>query len=364
MSDEQDKSKEKKNVIEAIAASKIRAIGGAFFDDNALLAFNSGYGVGLSPAAMGLTPTFDVDTAKKERELKETIFKLQQEIQEKATELRQTKSSEKEKAAAIKELETKFNQLLEQEKLSFLLTRVNDDARKLLLQSAEFRKSFLENSECNSFVMAVDIRRSTELMSKARSPQQFAFFMTTLCRELEGVIKENNGVFDKFTGDGILAFFPEFFSGNDAGFYAIYAADRCHKIFEEKYRESRSSFRSVLTEVGLGIGIDYGSSHLVQIAGGLTVVGAPVVYACRMSGAPAGKTLLNQPGYEKISERFSAYCFFRETELEIKNEGATLAYEVQLNGKEYKPESPNWATQSKEVSTLVNYPVIVDTPTG
>ena len=38
-------------------------------------------------------------------------------------------------------------------------------------------------------------------------------------------ITDSYGVFDKFTGDGILAFFPEFFSGPDAGFLAIRAAD-------------------------------------------------------------------------------------------------------------------------------------------
>jgi len=216
----------------------------------------------------------------------------------------------------------------------------------LLLSSEEFRKQFIEVSECNAFVMSVDIRRSTELMSKARSPQLFASFMTTLCKDLEKIIKDNYGVFDKFTGDGVLAFFPDFFSGDDAGFRAVTAADRSHQLFQERYKEFRNSFISVLKGVGLGIGIDYGPAHLVQMAGGLTIVGAPVVYACRMGGAPCGTTLLNQPGYEKISEKFSALCFFNETELDIKNEGATLAYEVKLNGKEYNPVPPVWVKAS------------------
>jgi class 3 adenylate cyclase len=284
----------------------------------------------------------DTATVGKARELGATISQLRREVEDKALELKHAETSAAEKAAAIAKLETAIAQLTEKERLSFLLARVNEDAQTLLLNSEPFRKKFLDLSECKAFVMSVDIRRSTELMLKARSPEQFAHFITTLCKDLEEIVKAHFGVFDKFTGDGILAFFPEFFSGEDAAYYVMSAADACHRLFLERYREFRSTFTAVLTNVGLGIGIDYGPAHLVQMAGGLTVVGAPVVYACRMAGAPPGMTFLNQPGFERVSERFSAYCFFTETELEIKNEGSTLAYQVQLNRKEYLPKPPGW----------------------
>ena len=151
-------------------------------------------------------------------------------------------------------------------------------------------------------------------------------------------------MFDKFTGDGILAFFPDFFSGPDAGYYALLAADRCHKAFQARYHEYRSAFNSVLSDTGLGIGIDYGTVQLVQMASGLSVVGPPVVYACRMGGAPAGKTLLNQPAYEQVSDRFSAGCFVQETDLVTKHEGKTLAYDVSLSKRPYEPKRPDWCT--------------------
>jgi adenylate cyclase len=194
--------------------------------------------------------------------------------------------------------------------------------------------------------MSVDIRRSTELMLKARAPEMFAAFITTLCRDLGNIVKSNFGVFDKFTGDGVLAFFPDFYSGGDAGYWVIKAAHQCHESFSTRYKEFRSSFTTVLTSVGLGIGIDYGPAHLVQMAGGLTVVGAPVVYACRMAGAPAGSTFLNQLAYERISERYSPYCFLRETELDLKHEGPTLAYSVELSKGTYEPHPPEWARSS------------------
>jgi class 3 adenylate cyclase len=288
----------------------------------------------------------DTATAGKARELKDTIGQLRREVEDQAIELKHAEISAAEKAAAIARLESAITQLTEKERLSFLLARVNEDAQRLLLNSERFRKRFLDLSECAAFVMSVDIRRSTELMLKARSPEQFAQFITTLCKDLEEVVKANYGVFDKFTGDGVLAFFPEFFTGEDAAYYVIATADECHRLFQARYREFRSSFSSVLTDVGLGIGIDYGPAHLVQMAGGLTVVGSPVVYACRMAGAPPGTTFLNQPGFEKVSERLSAYCFFTETELDIKNEGATLAYEIRLTGKEYVPTPPSWVGSS------------------
>jgi adenylate cyclase len=179
-------------------------------------------------------------------------------------------------------------------------------------------------------------------MLKAREPQLYAHFITSLCTELTRVILDNYGVFDKFTGDGILAFFPDFYSGEDAPYLAIQAAEECHNYFARHYEANRSCFSSVLMDIGLGIGIDFGLSHLVRLQDGLTVIGTPVVYACRMSGAKAGQTLLNQPAYEITSEKFGEYVNFQETEIEIKNEGNTLAYLATLSKKTPKTKPPDW----------------------
>jgi class 3 adenylate cyclase/outer membrane murein-binding lipoprotein Lpp len=291
----------------------------------------------------------DKETSKKIRELEETITSLRTEAKALAKDAQKAKADSAERADAINKYEEKIEQISKKERVNFLLNGVHEKAQRFILESEEFQKKFLDAS-CNAFIMSIDIRRSTELMSKARTPQQFANFMTNLCKKLEIAIKNSYGVFDKFTGDGVLAFFPDFYSGDDAGYYVISVADQCHKIFAEQYRESRGSFISVLSDVGLGIGIDYGTSYLVQMAGGLTVVGAPVVYACRMSGAPASTTLLNQPGYEKIREKFGSSCFFEETEIEIKNEGKTLAYKVRLNGRDYTPLLPTWLMAESAVN--------------
>lgn len=273
------------------------------------------------------------------RELEDTIIKLRKELQE-------TKTSEESSSKIANRLFLTLSKY-------HLLTRVNRDAQKMILESDEFSKQFSENSNCAVFVISIDIRRSTELMLRSRSAQQFADFMTKLCSGFKSIIEENFGVFDKFTGDGVLAFFPEFFSGKDAGFYTISAADRCHKLFEKTYKEFRSSFVSIIADTGLGIGIDYGTVRFVQMAEDLTVIGEPVVYACRIGGAAfAGKTFLNQLAYEKVIERFNASCVLIESEIKIKNDGPILAYEVQLNGKEYKPLVPDWVKNAGGKSGL------------
>jgi class 3 adenylate cyclase len=275
-------------------------------------------------------------------ELNEEISTLKRRLNEQAQEAIKAKTGEKEQQEARKKIEETLKRLQKKESLNYLLTRVNEQAQSYLLSSETFQNLFAPGKECNSFVMSVDIRRSTELMLKVRKAEGFAEFITDLCHELGNIVKTHYGVFDKFTGDGILAFFPDFYSGDDAGLLAVAAAEKCHRTFEAKYREHRKSFMSVLKGVGLGIGIDYGPTHLVRILGDLTVVGPPVVYACRMGGAEPGNTLLNQPAYEIISERFGQYCFIRETEIEIKHEGRLQAYEVKRNGQEIEFEQPRW----------------------
>jgi class 3 adenylate cyclase len=282
------------------------------------------------------------------------IRSLQDKIADQAKELRESALAEAKtrgefeqflakNQAKVESLQNSHDDLYAKQQLKHLLGRVNEEAQSALLkQPSPLKSEFDKDDLQTAYVMSIDIRRSTELMLKARSPQLFASFITELCRKLAKTIVDNCGVFDKFTGDGILAFFPEFYSDPDAGFRVINAADECHRVFNEHYDKNRKCFISVLKDCGLGIGIDYGKVKLVTVWEGLTVVGNPVVYACRMGGAKHGQTFLNQPAYEKIFGDFGAYCHFRETEIDLKHEGNTVAYQVSLNGKEYNLKEPSW----------------------
>ncbi len=269
--------------------------------------------------------------------------KLREEISQLQAQLRkQLVDAEERTDAQVASLKNVIKELQAKEQLAYLLRRLSSAAGDAVLVSPKLKAEFGTPKECNAFVMSVDLRQSTALMLKARTPQAFATFLDDLSEGLAGIIKNLEGVFDKFTGDGVLAFFPTFYSGADAGYYAIQAAIECHAAFSKLYKSARGSFSSILTNVGLGIGIDYGKVHLLQLADGLTVVGAPVVYACRLGGAPGGLTYLNQPAFEEIQKTASRAFLTSEVELEIKHEGPMLAYSVVASGARYEPAEPRW----------------------
>lgn len=279
--------------------------------------------------------------------LEDQINKLKHEINKKQIELSSAKSTAGNQESQFKQLNKKYVELLDKQSLTHILNHVGEKGGRKVFKDPKFRVQFQNGTPCKAFVLSIDIRRSTELMLKSRDSKLFAQFITALAANLRQTVLDNFGVFDKFTGDGILAIFPEFYSGEDAGYRVVNTAINCHKIFKTIYEVNRKCFMAVLKDAGLGIGIDYGDVQIVEIGGEFTVVGTPVVYACRMSGAPAYQTLVNQPGYEQLFEKYSAFDF-EESEIDIKHEGMTIAYKVSQNGKSYTPSNPSWLEQEEE----------------
>jgi hypothetical protein len=182
--------------------------------------------------------SFDEDN-----KLREEINTLRRNVAEHAKALAAATSGSEEQKREIEHLRSTIEQLQEKERLGFLLERVHPDAQQQLRMSREFQERFLATQECSAYVLSVDIRRSTELMLKARTAEKFAEFISGLAIELTEIVVNSLGVFDKFTGDGILAFFPDFFSGPDAAYRVLAAADRCHAAFEKRYHRSCASDR-------------------------------------------------------------------------------------------------------------------------
>lgn len=281
----------------------------------------------------------------KQLELEQEITELRRKLKSTFTELNEVATD---KDSKIDELNNLKRELQSKEKINHILPRISEEARQKLLNSEEFRNLFQDAKSCDSVVISIDIRRSTELMLKARKPELFSKFITDLSQKLSEIIISNFGIFDKFTGDGILAFFPKFYSGEEAIIRALKAAEECHIIFEKHYNDSRECFNVFIKDIGLGIGIDYGNVTLVNTRNELTIVGIPVVYACRMSGAKAGNTILNQPAKEEILRVCKQHVKIIETEIDIKNEGTALAYKVEINETAYELPNPEW-TISEEI---------------
>jgi len=243
-------------------------------------------------------------------------------------------------------LRESFSALELERHLDYLITRISVNSHKSLkMKKSDLLAEFESANPKQAFVISIDIRRSTDLMLNAVSASVFSEFLMGLSNGLAKIIKENFGVFDKFTGDGALAFFPKFYSGKHAAFHVMKAAEQAHSFFECLYREKSDSFKIVLKDVGFGIGIDYGDISLLKMPDGLTAVGEPVVYACRFSGAPAGKTYIN----EQAVKQFKALDLEAEItkgELIIKNAGAVQVSEIKILDETFVPDLPDWFPKS------------------
>jgi len=307
-----------------------------------------GSGHGLLPTRHERIMNESPELERKLRELEKQLAQLRADVSDKTRALHEQEAGSARKDEDIRELQQKNEELTQTQRLAHLLARVEPAAQRKLLDSDEFRAQFDRQEPCDAFVMSIDIRRSTELMLKAREPKLFAEFILQLTNTLREIVLLNHGIFDKFTGDGVLAFFPLFYSGPDAGLFVLQAAEHAHTAFAKRYDDHRHCFLTILRDVGLGIGVDFGRVQIVQLGSEFTVVGTPVVYACRMAGAEAGHTLVNQPAYEQLSARHSVVCDFAPVDLLIKHEGRTLGYSTRLNGRPYEAAGPEWYSSGEQ----------------
>lgn len=154
-----------------------------------------------------------------------------------------------------------------------------------------------EGEPLQLFVMAADIRESTMLMKEAVKFQLFAKIMDKFVSAVRRGIGTPGGWFDRFTGDGFLAYWiVQDGSGEqyqrrfvEAAGNAAHTANELVRLFQTRVLEDfRRNSRNLSDGVGLSIGLDAGPGFLVEIAGELTVVGPPVVGAVRMVTAAAG----------------------------------------------------------------------------
>jgi class 3 adenylate cyclase len=276
-------------------------------------------------------------TNKNDEKLESEINKLNIEIRK----LREKLQSKEEKEEDVKELQGKIKELNELNELSYLLLRLHRNVSNLSLeQKRELLSNFTNGVSTEMSVLSIDIRKSTNLMFKADTQDAFANFIFRLTQGLKEIIIEHYGVFDKFTGDGILAYFPKFYSGDDGIINCCIAAQACHRFFQEFYEANYNLFNIIL-DTGLGIGIDHGMVNLLTINKEQIIIGTSVVYACRLSDAPTNQTYLNINAYRKMREYGITA---RKAKMEIKNEGTIIVFALEdIIDKEIS--IPPWARE-------------------
>jgi class 3 adenylate cyclase len=163
-------------------------------------------------------------------------------------------------------------------------------------RATELLDAVIDGEPIQMFVMAADIRESTMLMKEAVRFELFARTMDKFVSAVRRGIGTPGGWFDKFTGDGFLAYWivqsaPEEEYQRRFVEAAGNLAHTAHELIELFHRrvleDFRRNSRNLSKGVGLSMGLDAGPGYLVQIAGELTLVGPPVVGAVRMVAAAA-----------------------------------------------------------------------------
>jgi class 3 adenylate cyclase len=219
----------------------------------------------------------------------------------------------------------------------------------------ELLDAIIEGDPIQMFVMSADIRSSTLLMKESVRFERFASIMDKFVSAVRRGIGRSGGWFDKFTGDGFLAYWIVQ-SGSDDEYHEhfvqaagniTYTARTLVDLFQRRVLEDfRSNSRNLPATAGLSMGLDAGPGYLVEIAGELTVVGSPVVGAVRMVTAATG------PG-EILANVFLGERLRAESEGVYKQLGVTVTRDQRVT-KEY----PN----GQEVYALTFEPELSESP--
>lgn len=223
-----------------------------------------------------------------------------------------------------------------------------------LLSSPLFLKNFSDIKPTHkSFVLSVDLRKSTELMLRAADKIMYVEFILRLEKELRNILQDNLGIVDRFTGDGIIAYFPNFYSGDDAGLYCVRASHRCHQMFKDILKKYKDTFQILPKDIGFGIGVDYGEISMYRgkdTNEELLVVGSPVVYACRLSSVKANHTAINIQAKKEIEKllnnskqnNLKDIVDFEAASINVKHDGECDMYYLRLTHENFNIREPSF----------------------
>jgi class 3 adenylate cyclase len=168
-------------------------------------------------------------------------------------------------------------------------------------RTAELLDAVIDGAAIQMFVMAADIRESTTLMKESIRFERFAAVMDRFVSSVRSGIRRSGGWFDKFTGDGFLAYWivqPAPSTEYEKGFVqttgdVVHIASELVDLFHRRVLEDfRANAHNLSAGVGLSMGLDAGPGYLVKIADELTIVGPPVVGAVRMVTAAGPREIV------------------------------------------------------------------------
>lgn len=194
-------------------------------------------------------------------------------------------------------------------------------------------KTFIEDlSKSDTLVIVADIRKSQDLMTYGPDADFFRDKIIEFTEATRKIIKENYGIFDKFTGDGFLCYFNsnlcEKFGFN---YYKqmLKAVNEIMSFAEPFFEEWIKHIRKLPpNSSGLTIGIDSGNVIFRDLDNHLFAIGDSIVWANRMSSAgKKGEIIVNNLPYHRIRE-IDPTKHFETIENTTKGGDAFTAYKM------------------------------------
>ncbi len=182
--------------------------------------------------------------------------------------------------------------------------------------------SIIKNAnESLSIIVTGDIRRSQHLLTYSKSNEDYSNRMIEFLSKSRELIEKSFGIFDKFTGDGFLAYFNEAICekfGIDFLSAFLNFNQEIHE-FSNKLFQSWSETISVLPSdsIGLALGADVDQVLYKLIDYHFIAVSEGIVWSTRVaSGASANQTIINNRLYERM--KINSSLAFKEIIVEPK----------------------------------------------
>lgn len=214
------------------------------------------------------------------------------------------------------------------------------------LLGSETHSRLLEEGSApvDATIVVGDLRLSGLVLREAIQPSLFARFMIGFTEAVAGLTRENEGWFDRFTGDGFIAYWIDTMA---VGPTTARLTEFCQAVMpaaDSLISKLKQNSRNFPSGVGLSLGADAGRCELVRVEGSLTLIGSPVVGATRMAAAAkANQTILNVylgEAMRRSSERLASNGIQLERTSVLTKEypNGQEAYELRLPGRGRTPD--------------------------
>lgn len=203
-------------------------------------------------------------------------------------------------------------------------------------------RRMIRGEPIRAIVMAADIRESTTLLSQEPTPSDFAAWLSPMMKAARTTVEASGGFFDKFTGDGFLAYWiprdlaaDMWESDSDREAEALLTALGLAVPLNQVFNKGLPMIRDAPTgrRTGFSIGIEVGDIGLFEIARQWTLLGLCVVKAVRIATSKknVGATYIGEEAYRVLGSEHRHHVAFRLTRDELKTtdpSGPLTAYRV------------------------------------